>query len=171
MCHGLRFVLCVADSFFAPIGDVALSSASFILMSSNLRSLLTLIDLSATVFRRVKFNFVRDTSASRRKLWTEILTAVLGVLPIALGDHIQLNSTANCSRRGLPRGTCSSVSRLGIVSNGPVVSPLVFMKGAGDAQHAFLGPFRWSAARCCLSSTRNQAWRPVLHRPNGVKQI
>lgn len=40
-------------------GDVAISSASFILVSSQLRSLLTLIDLSRTVFNRVKFNFVR----------------------------------------------------------------------------------------------------------------
>ncbi|KAI9001425.1 E1-E2 ATPase-domain-containing protein [Trametes punicea] len=37
--------------------DVAISSASFILVSSNLRSLLTLSDLSRTVFNRVKFNF------------------------------------------------------------------------------------------------------------------
>ena len=38
--------------------DVAISSASFILVSSNLRSLLTLTDLARTVFNRVKFNFV-----------------------------------------------------------------------------------------------------------------
>jgi len=38
--------------------DVALSSASFILVSSNLTSLLTLSDLSRTVFNRVKLNFM-----------------------------------------------------------------------------------------------------------------
>jgi Cu+-exporting ATPase len=38
--------------------DVALSSASFILVSSNLSGVVTLVDLSNTVFRRVKFNFV-----------------------------------------------------------------------------------------------------------------
>ncbi|KAG8218484.1 HAD-like domain-containing protein [Butyriboletus roseoflavus] len=38
--------------------DVAISSASFILVSSNLKSLLTLCDLSRTVFNRVKQNFV-----------------------------------------------------------------------------------------------------------------
>jgi hypothetical protein len=38
--------------------DVALSSASFILVSSNLGGILTLVDLSATVFRRVELNFV-----------------------------------------------------------------------------------------------------------------
>jgi Cu+-exporting ATPase len=38
--------------------DVALSSASFVLVSSDLGSILILVDLSATVFRRVKLNFV-----------------------------------------------------------------------------------------------------------------
>ncbi|KAF4574601.1 hypothetical protein EYR36_005949 [Pleurotus pulmonarius] len=37
--------------------DVAISSASFILLSSNLRSLITLYDLSRRVFNRVLFNF------------------------------------------------------------------------------------------------------------------
>lgn len=54
-------------------GDVALSSASFILVSSDLSSLLTLVDLSRTVFRRVKFNF----------LWA--LMYNLAALPIAAG--------------------------------------------------------------------------------------
>ena len=38
--------------------DVALSSASFVLVSSDLGTILTMVDLSATVFRRVKLNFV-----------------------------------------------------------------------------------------------------------------
>lgn len=37
--------------------DIAIGSAKFILVSSNLNSLLTLTDLSRKVFRRVKFNF------------------------------------------------------------------------------------------------------------------
>jgi heavy metal translocating P-type ATPase len=37
--------------------DVAISSAEFILISSDLRSIITLIDLSRAVFRRVLFNF------------------------------------------------------------------------------------------------------------------
>jgi P-type Cu+ transporter len=37
--------------------DVALGSAKFILLSSNLLTILTLFNLSATVFRRIKFNF------------------------------------------------------------------------------------------------------------------
>ncbi|KAI0775940.1 heavy metal translocatin [Trametes elegans] len=53
--------------------DVAISSASFILVSSNLRSLLTLSDLSRTVFNRVKFNF----------FWASIYNLI--ALPIAAG--------------------------------------------------------------------------------------
>lgn len=37
--------------------DIALSASSFILLTSDLSSLLTLLDLSKRVFRRVKFNF------------------------------------------------------------------------------------------------------------------
>ncbi|KAI0751648.1 heavy metal translocatin [Daedaleopsis nitida] len=53
--------------------DVAISSASFILVSSNLRSLLTLTDLSRTVFNRVKFNF----------FWASVYNMI--ALPIAAG--------------------------------------------------------------------------------------
>ncbi|KAI0080885.1 heavy metal translocatin [Panus rudis PR-1116 ss-1] len=53
--------------------DVALSSASFILVSSDLRSLLTLADLSRRVFNRVKFNF----------LWATVYNII--ALPIAAG--------------------------------------------------------------------------------------
>ncbi|RPD67317.1 heavy metal translocatin [Lentinus tigrinus ALCF2SS1-7] len=53
--------------------DVAISSASFILVSSNLRSLLTLTDLSRTVFNRVKFNF----------FWASVYNVV--AVPIAAG--------------------------------------------------------------------------------------
>ena len=37
--------------------DIAISSAEFVLVSSNLHSLITLLDLSKMVFRRIKFNF------------------------------------------------------------------------------------------------------------------
>jgi len=53
--------------------DVAISSAKFVLVSSNLHSLLTLITLSRTVFRRVKFNFA----------WALVYNVVL--MPIAAG--------------------------------------------------------------------------------------
>jgi len=53
--------------------DVAISSAKFVLVSSDLHSLLTLITLSRTVFQRVKFNFA----------WALVYNIVL--LPIAAG--------------------------------------------------------------------------------------
>jgi P-type E1-E2 ATPase len=53
--------------------DIAISSAKFVLVSSNLYSLLTLIKLSRTVFRRVMFNFA----------WALVYNVVL--LPIAAG--------------------------------------------------------------------------------------
>jgi Cu+-exporting ATPase len=37
--------------------DIAISSAEFVLVSSNLNALITLLDLSIFVFRRIKFNF------------------------------------------------------------------------------------------------------------------
>jgi P-type Cu+ transporter len=37
--------------------DIAIGSAKFILLASNLLTILTLFNLSATVFRRIKFNF------------------------------------------------------------------------------------------------------------------
>jgi Cu+-exporting ATPase len=37
--------------------DIAISSAEFVLVSSNLNALVTLLDLSKFVFRRIKFNF------------------------------------------------------------------------------------------------------------------
>ncbi|KAH9179638.1 heavy metal translocatin [Lactarius sanguifluus] len=61
--------------------DVALSSASFILVSSNLSGVLTLVDLSATVFRRVKFNF----------LWALVYN--IAALPIAAGVLYPIRNT------------------------------------------------------------------------------
>lgn len=68
--------------------DVAISSAEFVLVSSNLFSLLTLIDLSRVVFRRVKINF----------LWALIYNVVglpvaAGVLypVVSKGQHVRLD--------------------------------------------------------------------------------
>jgi P-type Cu+ transporter len=82
--------------------DVALSSASFILVSSDLSSILTLVDLSATLFRRVKLNFVSDTrdrgkytlTTDIRQLWALVYN--IAALPIAAGvlypvRHIRLD--------------------------------------------------------------------------------
>lgn len=38
--------------------DIAITNAKFILMSSSLMSILTLMELSRTVMRRIKFNFL-----------------------------------------------------------------------------------------------------------------
>ncbi|KAI9767407.1 MAG: hypothetical protein M1835_007043, partial [Candelina submexicana] len=53
--------------------DIAISSSSFILLTSNLTTLLTLIDLSKTVFRRVKLNFA----------WALVYNVAM--LPVAAG--------------------------------------------------------------------------------------
>jgi P-type Cu+ transporter len=53
--------------------DVAINAASFVLLTSDLTSLLTLIDLSRAVFRRIKFNF----------FWALVYN--LAALPIAAG--------------------------------------------------------------------------------------
>ncbi|KAL8933082.1 MAG: hypothetical protein Q9211_005975, partial [Gyalolechia sp. 1 TL-2023] len=53
--------------------DIAISSASFILLSPSLDTLLTLLDLSALVFRRIKFNFC----------WALVYNLVL--VPVAAG--------------------------------------------------------------------------------------
>jgi Cu+-exporting ATPase len=53
--------------------DIAISSAEFVLVSSNLKSLLTLLDLSKVVFRRIKFNFV----------WALVYNMI--ALPVAAG--------------------------------------------------------------------------------------
>ncbi|KAI0996658.1 putative copper-transporting ATPase [Podosphaera aphanis] len=53
--------------------DIAISSADFVLMSSNLKTLVTLLELSQVVFRRIKYNFG----------WALIYNMV--ALPIAAG--------------------------------------------------------------------------------------
>ncbi|KAJ7129708.1 E1-E2 ATPase-domain-containing protein [Mycena epipterygia] len=53
--------------------DVAISSASFVLLSSDLRSLITLCDLSRSIMRRVRLNF----------MWAIMYN--LAALPIAAG--------------------------------------------------------------------------------------
>lgn len=53
--------------------DIAISAAEFVLVSSRLSSLLTLIDLSRVVFRRIKFNFA----------WALVYNCV--AIPVAAG--------------------------------------------------------------------------------------
>ncbi|KAL8780448.1 MAG: hypothetical protein Q9213_006460 [Squamulea squamosa] len=56
-----------------PSSDIALSSSSFILLNGSLFTILTLLDLSGLVFRRIKFNF----------LWAVAYNAIL--VPVAAG--------------------------------------------------------------------------------------
>lgn len=60
--------------------DVALSSAAFVLVSSDLKSLLTLIHLSRAVFRRIKMNFA----------WALVYNCI--ALPVAAGVLFPLKS-------------------------------------------------------------------------------
>lgn len=53
--------------------DIAISSAMFVLVSSNLNALITLLDLSKLVFRRIKFNFA----------WALVYNMI--ALPVAAG--------------------------------------------------------------------------------------
>jgi Cu+-exporting ATPase len=53
--------------------DIAISSAEFVLVSSNLNGLITLLDLSKVVFRRIKFNFA----------WALVYNMI--ALPVAAG--------------------------------------------------------------------------------------
>ncbi|KAH9210270.1 E1-E2 ATPase-domain-containing protein [Leptodontidium sp. 2 PMI_412] len=60
--------------------DIAISSAEFVLVSSNLNSLINLLDLSKFVFRRIKFNFG----------WALIYNLV--ALPVAAGVFYPISS-------------------------------------------------------------------------------
>ena len=79
------------ETHVSTTGDVAISSASFILIKSDLRSILTLADLSRKVFNRVKFNFVSTqnqntcmrTYSHRIQAWA--LCYNMAALPIAAG--------------------------------------------------------------------------------------
>jgi Cu+-exporting ATPase len=68
--------------------DIAISSAEFVLVTSNLSALITLLDLSKAVFRRIKFNFA----------WALVYNLIgvpvaAGVLyPIVVnGEHVRLD--------------------------------------------------------------------------------
>ena len=71
--------------------DVAISSASFILLTSDLRSLVTLRDLARTTIRRVKFNFVSSrcllilTLSAHNTLQAWALVYNIAAVPIAAG--------------------------------------------------------------------------------------
>lgn len=97
--------------------DVALSSASFVLVSSDLNGILTLVDLSATVFRRVKLNFVRVDSK-------RCTPGIANVKVPAVGSDIQYRGTPNRGRCPIPRWAYPARSGLGFARHGFVVSEI-----------------------------------------------
>lgn len=66
--------------------DVAISAAEFVLIKSNLNSLLTLVELSRVVFRRVKFNFA----------WASVYNLI--ALPIAAGVLYPIRTNGSHTR-------------------------------------------------------------------------
>jgi P-type E1-E2 ATPase len=102
--------------------DVAISSAKFVLVSSNLHSLLTLITLSRTVFRRVKFNFA----------WALVYNVVL--IPIAAGviypvhGHPRLNPVW--------ASLAMALSSLSVVSSSLIMKTAIPIVGFRDARKA-----------------------------------
>ena len=62
--------------------DIAISAAEFVLVGSNLESLITLADLSHMVFRRVKFNFA----------WALVYNLI--AIPVAAGAFYALKTPA-----------------------------------------------------------------------------
>ena len=69
--------------------DVAMSSAAFVLINSHLFSLLTLIDLSRLVFRRVWFNF--GWALVYNCIAMPVAAGVLYPLKTAGGTHVRLD--------------------------------------------------------------------------------
>ena len=69
--------------------DVAINAASFVLLTSELTSLLTLIDLSRSVFRRIKFNFFWALVYNVAAL--PIAAGVLYPITTSGGSHIRLD--------------------------------------------------------------------------------
>jgi Cu+-exporting ATPase len=69
--------------------DIAISAAEFVLVSSNLESLITLLDLSRLVFRRIKFNFAWALVYNMVAL--PVAAGALYVLRGSNGEHVKLN--------------------------------------------------------------------------------
>ena len=109
--------------------DVAISSAEFVLVSSRLASLLVLIDLSKTIFRRVKFNF----------LWALVYNLV--ALPIAAGVLYPVKSSRGAHVRLDPvwASLAMALSSASVVCSSLVLKsklPLVGFKARNERSKA-----------------------------------
>jgi P-type E1-E2 ATPase len=69
--------------------DVAINAASFVLITSNLTTVLTLIDLSQVVFRRIKFNFFWALVYNLVAL--PVAAGVLYTITTRSGSHVRLD--------------------------------------------------------------------------------
>ncbi|KAK3316124.1 E1-E2 ATPase-domain-containing protein [Apodospora peruviana] len=69
--------------------DVAISSADFVLVKSDLRAVVTLLDLSATVFRRIKFNF--GWALVYNCLAVPVAAGVFYPIVVNGGSHVRLD--------------------------------------------------------------------------------
>lgn len=69
--------------------DVAVQSASFILVHSDLRAVLTLVSLSRAVFRRVILNFV--WAALYNMIALPVAAGVLYPVTTGAGTHVRLD--------------------------------------------------------------------------------
>lgn len=69
--------------------DVAISSADFVLATSNLHSVLTLLDLSRVVFRRIKINF--GWAAVYNVCAIPIAAGSLYAIKTSSGSHVKLD--------------------------------------------------------------------------------
>jgi hypothetical protein len=96
--------------------DVALSSASFVLVSSDLSGILTLVDLSATVFRRVKLNFVRTHPTKR------CTAGISNFEASVVGTGVQCRRTSDRGRCLVSYRAHPARSGLGFPCHGVVVS-------------------------------------------------
>ncbi|KAF6819337.1 copper resistance-associated p-type atpase [Colletotrichum sojae] len=69
--------------------DVAISSAGFVLVTSDLRAVVTLLDLSKSVFRRIKVNF--GWAVIYNLLAIPIAAGCLYPLTTSTGEHVRLD--------------------------------------------------------------------------------
>lgn len=69
--------------------DIAISSADFVLINSDLRGVVTLLDLSATVFRRIKFNF--GWAVVYNCIAVPVAAGAFYPIVTSSGDHVKLD--------------------------------------------------------------------------------
>ncbi|KAL8337817.1 hypothetical protein RB598_006629 [Gaeumannomyces tritici] len=69
--------------------DVAISSAGFVLVHSDLRNVVTLLELSAAVFRRIKLNF--GWALVYNVLAVPVAAGVLYPVTTQMGQHVRFN--------------------------------------------------------------------------------